>query len=142
MLLDISTAQSKQQELSAEQVEFLKCVMEESHGSGASRFLGWYPSLFYTKREDSAKRDVLVADVHTDTPSVEHGDDGGVLHMGVGDVNLAMVVVDDALYAGPVFSHYELITPINERLTDAEFSKRLPSLRAPQWARESFLVTK
>ncbi|RLN71909.1 hypothetical protein BBJ28_00025555 [Nothophytophthora sp. Chile5] len=113
--------------------------MEERFGSGGSRYCGWYPGLFYESREDSGNRDVLVVDVHTDTPSVEHGDPGGVLHLGVGDPLMAFFVVNNAMYAGPVFSSYELVTPIDTRLTDEEFQAKLPTLRAPLWARQSYL---
>ncbi|TMW64938.1 hypothetical protein Poli38472_009105 [Pythium oligandrum] len=138
-LKDIAQCQVDKKHLDEEQEHFVKTVMEERFGSGGSRYMGWYPSLFYTSRQDSGKEDHLVADVHTDTPSVEHGDVGGVLHVGVGDVNCGFFVVDKTMYAGPVFSSYEFVTPINERLTDEEFSTRLPQLAPPDWARNSYL---
>ncbi|DBA04937.1 TPA: hypothetical protein N0F65_006939 [Lagenidium giganteum] len=135
----VALAQERKQPLAPEQDKFLKQVMEESHGSGASRYLGWYPKLFYKSREDSGKSDILVVDVHTDTPSVEHGDPGGILHWGVGNVNFGLFIVDGVTYAGPVFSNYEFVTPINKRLDDDEFAKKLPEVVSPSWATDSFL---
>lgn len=138
-LEDISQRQCNDEDLDDEQVDFLKSVMEERRGSGASRYLGWYPKLFYTKKEDSSKRDVLVADVHTDLPSDIHGDPGAVMHWGVGDVNFGFFAVNNAMYAGPVFSSYEFMRSINDRWNDKEFEANLASVTPPQWALDSFL---
>lgn len=131
-LRDIAEAQLAHRELTNEQDNFLKTVMEERHGSGGTRYLGWYPQLFYTSREDSGKREVLVADVHTDPADANSGDPGCILHEGVGDVHMMLMVADTAsmggevpselcCYAGPVFSHYEFPTPVGKRLTDEEW---------------------
>ncbi|RLN93150.1 hypothetical protein BBJ28_00013355 [Nothophytophthora sp. Chile5] len=138
-LEEIAVCQAESRPLSDPQVAFVKTVMEERFGSGSTQYSGWYPSLFYDSREDSGKRDVLVVDVHTDSPSVEHGDPGGVLHLGVGDPLVGFFVVNNVMYAGPVFSSYEFVTPIDARLTDDEFQERLPTIRAPHWARRSYL---
>jgi hypothetical protein len=138
-LEDIAIRQASKKKLSEGQVRFMKSVMEESHGSGASKYRGWYPQLFFESPQDSGKRDVLVVDVHTDSPSIEHRDPGGVLHLGVGDPLVAFFVVDGVAYAGPVFSSYEFLTSIDTRLTDQEFEKRLPATSAPRWALQSFL---
>lgn len=136
---DIAVAQAESRALNEQQVSFLKTVMEERFGSGATRYLGWYPQLFYTHPKDSGKQDVLVVDVHTDIPSVEHGDSGGIVHLGVGSVLTGFFVVNNAMYAGPLFSCYEFVTPIDERLTDEEFEDQLPSVSPPDWAKRSFL---
>jgi hypothetical protein len=136
---DIALAQAEHRELSEQQVSFLKTVMEERFGSGATRYLGWYPRLFYTHREDSGKQDALVVDVHTDVPSVEHDDPGGILHLGVGNILTGFFVVNNAMYAGPLFSCYEFVTSIDERLTDEEFEHQFPSVSVPEWAKRSFL---
>ncbi|RLN55533.1 hypothetical protein BBJ28_00002767 [Nothophytophthora sp. Chile5] len=138
-LEEIAVCQAESRPLSEPQVAFVKTVMEERFGSGSTQYSGWYPSLFYESSEDSGKRDVLVVDVHTDSPSVEHGDPGGVLHLGVGDPLVGFFVVNNVMYAGPVFSSYEFVTPIDMRLTDDEFKERLPTIRAPHWARRSYL---
>lgn len=127
--------------LSSEEDAFLKCVMEERHGSGGTRYLGWYPTLFYTSREDSGKREVLITDVHTDPADSNVGDPGCVVHEGVGDVHLMVVVADTSnvpigessadrlhgpsCYAGPVFSHYEILAPTGTRLTDGQWKQVL-----------------
>ncbi|DBA04947.1 TPA: hypothetical protein N0F65_006949, partial [Lagenidium giganteum] len=138
----ISLVQQQKQPLTDDQTKFLKRVMEENHGSDRSRYLGWYPKLFYQSAEDSGKRDVLVVDVHTDAPSKAHGDPGGILHWGVGDVNFGLFIVDGITYAGPVFSNYEFVTPVDQRLTDEEFEGQLPGMVSPKWATESFLCSK
>merc|ERR1712224_571955 len=123
-LRDIAEAQLAHRELTSEQDHFLKTVMEERHGSGGTRYLGWYPMLFYTSREDSGKREVLVTDVHTDAADPLVGDPGCVVHEGVGDVHVMFVVADTSdekdggglcCYAGPVFSHYEFLGPTETR---------------------------
>merc|ERR1719388_488727 len=109
-LRDIAEAQLAHRELTNEQDNFLKTVMEERHGSGGTRYLGWYPQLFYTSREDSGKREVLVADVHTDPAYANSGDPGCILHEGVGDVHMMLMVAGTGdevpselcCYAGPV----------------------------------------
>ncbi|ETI34158.1 hypothetical protein F443_19289 [Phytophthora nicotianae P1569] len=136
---EIAVLQAEHRPLSESQVNFLRTVMEERFGSGGSRYCGWYPGLFFESREDSGKSDVIVADVHTDSPSTIHGDKGGVLHLGVGNPLMAFFVVDKVMYAGPVFSSYEFVTPIDERLTDNEFKSKLPSMRMPDWAHQSYL---
>ncbi|GMF13824.1 unnamed protein product [Phytophthora lilii] len=135
----IAVCQAKLAPLSDEQVGFLKAVMEERFGSSGLRYCGWYPGLFYESREDSGKSDVIVADIHTDSPSAEHCDPGGVPHVGVGNPMMAFFVVNRAMYAGPVFSSYEFVTPIDERWTDEDFERMLTRLPMPEWARLSFL---
>ncbi|GLD93621.1 hypothetical protein PINS_up002213 [Pythium insidiosum] len=139
-LAAIAECQATDRPLSDEQVDFVKTVIEERHGSGGTRYLGWYPSLFLANREDSGKEDHIVADVHTDVPSIEHRDPGGILHLGVGNVHFGYFVVDKTMYAGPVFSSYEFVTPINARLTDDEFSEKLSSIEMPSWAIDSFVA--
>ncbi|KAJ0394473.1 hypothetical protein P43SY_007390 [Pythium insidiosum] len=139
-LKDVAECQAVERPLTEEQIDFVKTVIEERHGSGGSRYLGWYPSLFLANREDSGKQDHIVADVHTDVPSVEHRDPGGILHLGVGNVHYGYFIVDKTMYAGPVFSTYEFVTPIDTRLTDAEFSKTLHTLQMPSWATDSYVA--
>jgi len=131
---EIAEAQLARHKLADQQEAFLKRVMEERHGSGGSRYMGWYPQLFYTSREDSGKREVLVTDVHTDAADPTVGDPGYVLHEGVGNVHVMFLVADTSAadggsrapesaccYAGPVFSHYEFLAPSGTRLTDEEW---------------------
>lgn len=62
-------------------------------------------------------------------------DPGYVLHCVVGDPLVVFIVVNEVMHAGPVLSSYEFITPIDKRLSDAEFEQQLPQVRAPLWAR-------
>ncbi|GLE06565.1 hypothetical protein PINS_up015959 [Pythium insidiosum] len=78
-------------------------------GSGTPSYRGWYPGLFFKAREQAVEADYLVADVHTDTPSLTSP--GHVVHLGVGQVFSGVFVVDDVMYTGPVFSSYEVVTP-------------------------------
>ncbi|KAK1947333.1 hypothetical protein P3T76_001343 [Phytophthora citrophthora] len=136
---EIASLQVEHKPLSDGQVNFLKTVMEERFVSGGSKYCGWYPGLFYESREDAGKSDVIVADVHTDSPSTEHMDPGGILHLGVGNPLVAFFVVDNTMFAGPVFSSYEFVTPIDKRLTDEEFERKLPAMQMPEWASGSYL---
>lgn len=124
--------------LSEEEESFLKRVMEEERGSGSTRYLGWYPMLFYTRPEDSGIREVLVTDVHTDPADPNVGDPGCIVHEGVGDVHVMFVVADTSdqkdgerldgglcCYAGPVFSHYEFVAPAGTRLTNEQWKRVL-----------------
>ncbi|ETM34052.1 hypothetical protein L914_18798 [Phytophthora nicotianae] len=139
ILGEIAERQAAKKELDEDQVTFLKSVMETTPGSGLTKYGGWYPSLFYGNRMDSCKRDVLVVDIHKKYPLPEHGDPGGVLHLGVGDPALGFFIVNEVMYAGPLFSSYELMTPVDERLTDKEFKMKLPSMSAPEWTGQSYL---
>ncbi|KAG2785708.1 hypothetical protein PC129_g15520 [Phytophthora cactorum] len=139
ILGEIAERKANKQELDEDQVTFMNSVMERTPGSGLTKYGGWYPKLFYDCRMDSCKRDVLVVDVHTKYPSREHGDAGGVLHLGVGDPVVGFIIVDEVMYAGPLFSSYEFMTPIDQRLTDKEFKAKLPSMRVPGWTEQSYL---
>ncbi|KAK1944382.1 hypothetical protein P3T76_004294 [Phytophthora citrophthora] len=136
---EIASLQAHHQPLCETQVDFLKTVMEERFGSGGSKYVGWYPRLFFESREDSGKSDVIVVDVHTDSPSSVDTDSGGVLHLGVGNPLMAFFVVDKTIFAGPVFSSYEFLTPSDQRLTDEEFEHKLPAMEMPQWQHQSYL---
>ncbi|OWZ20454.1 hypothetical protein PHMEG_0005125 [Phytophthora megakarya] len=112
-LEEIVRLQMKVEKLNEVQVRFVKSVMEQTHGSGAITYNGWYPQLFFESPHDSGKHDVLVVDITTDTPSVEHCDPGGIVHLGVGDSIVGFFVVN-VMYADPVFSNYEFVTPIDK----------------------------
>ncbi len=146
-------------------VDFIRSLMNIStQPYFGKRYSGWYPALFYkdygqtlpesggffgqagSDNNGSDRRDHLVVGVHTaptDAYSV-----GGVLHEGVGDVDLMMVAVDNGpdrmVYAGPTMRHYEWIEPgpsLN-RLSDDQWSLRILSgsrPSRPDWTR-SYLV--
>jgi hypothetical protein len=145
-LKGIAEKELAQKELSPEEVRFLEEVVQLSRGSGAPRYNGWYPGLFYTGGDDSGKWDALVADVHTDVPNPLVGDPGCVLHQGVGNVDLLFLAVDNGkdrmVYAGPVLSHYEFELPGVARKSDSEWRNDLRTGRQPSrpdWTR-AYLV--
>ncbi len=93
------------------------------------------------------RRLAVVADVHTASgvPGEEKGS-GRVLEEGVGNADEVFVLVDieGDLYItrGAIFSYYEFLQPIQDRLTDEAWQQRLDDSKAPPrptWTRE-FLV--
>jgi hypothetical protein len=118
---------------SAEERAFLRAAVEvkSSKSCGGPRYFlsGWYPKLFPNPKA-SMEWDPSVADIHTQ-PTDEGGHPvGKVLHVGVGNVNLAAFVVpghDGKTRAclGPVFSYYELIEGNFNRLTDEKWKERI-----------------
>jgi len=133
--------------LTAAETKFLKEVVQRvAHGSGETRYGGWYPGLFYEKTTDSGVWDAICADIHTDTPDQMAGDPGCVLHQGVGNVDYLLIAVesgkDRMVYAGPVLSHYEFEMAGVSRKSDEEWRQdindgKLPA--RPTWTR-SYLV--
>lgn len=132
-LQEIAGLQAKSELLTPEQQHFLKTVVKDGHAEG------WYPQLYYEGKRGCNKRDAVVVDVHTDLPSFEHRDPGAVLHWGVGDINLGYFIVDNVMYAGPVFSSYEFTRPIDERWSDTQFEVNIEDVPPPRWAMNSFL---
>jgi hypothetical protein len=92
---------------------------------------------FQTAVESEADKSVaIVADVHTDVNTSQ------VLEEGVGNVFLMFVVVqvEGRIYVveGGVFSYYEFLQPMNNRLTDEEWqTMEKPPL--PDWV-GSFII--
>ncbi|HEY3854895.1 MAG TPA: DUF3160 domain-containing protein [Verrucomicrobiae bacterium] len=131
---------------------------------GVETYNGWYPALFYhnvyvpanwavlgnfDETEGSDKWDALVTDVQTDPGTIlapgPINDPGAILEEAVGSANLIMLAVDNGtnrmVYAGPVLSHYEFESPVNTRLTDAQWKTQLQSAEQPppDWT-SSYLV--
>jgi hypothetical protein len=140
MLRAIAEKEVAQQPVTAAETRFLKDVVVRGGGSGMPPVSGWYPSLFshrstYKHQDDAHKWVALVADVHTDPPAVTVPDPGCVLHQAVGNVDLLVLAVengaDKAVYAGPVFSHYEFEAPNAIRRTNAEWHEALRGGRPP-----------
>ncbi|KAJ0396813.1 hypothetical protein ATCC90586_005322 [Pythium insidiosum] len=136
-LREISEYQRDTRQLTWKQKEFLRDIIEVNMGSGSPSYAGWYPGLFFKSREDAVEADYIVADVHTDVPTLTSP--GHVVHLGVGNVFSGLFVVDDVMYTGPVFSSYEVVTPFPTRLTDQEFSKSMRQYSCEPWAEASYL---
>ena len=150
------------------ETNFLKDTIEHSMDTytGQKKYTGWYTRLFFWGSNengtpsgtewipgkplpighDCAFEALSVTDVHTDGPSAPDSDPGGVLHEGIGRVNVLMIAVDNGLdrmvFAGPVFTHHEFTEPIGVRLTDDDWRKRVKSAtppKPPPWTRH-FLI--
>jgi len=132
--------------LSEEEESFLRKTFDDSAwlriGSGSvPDYDGWYCRLYYERYQDPKKWKALkweptVADVHTDPHN------NVVLEVGVGDVNLMIIAVDNerdrAVYVGPVYSYYEFWQPVADRLTDQQWQKQIESgsqPARPSWTR-------
>lgn len=120
-LVDLSSKELENEELTQEDYEFIKYFGEELEG-------------VISEVEDKAKKTTIVADVHTD------GNTQQVLEEGVGYVKLIVVaykVPDGRILvgAGPVMSYYEFKQPMSNRLTDEAWREMLennpPS--EPEW---------
>jgi len=116
-----------------------KTIDRRGGGSGPPRYDGWYCDLFYD-RQECAKWDPIIADVHTDPAS------GKCLEVGVGDVNMGVIAIDNekdrAVYVGPLFSYYEFRHPVNDRLTDQQWQQMISTGKIParpRWV-EAFQV--
>lgn len=148
----ISEKELAQQPLNTEETAVFENFVERKlEYTGFRYWTGWYPSLFYTNymlpvsdKTQSTLCDVwdpLVTDVHTDAPDAIVGDPGAVIHEAVGNPHMLLIAIDNgpdkAVYAGPVFSHYEFETGPSTRLSDAEWKARLLTQKPqpPTWTR-------
>lgn len=125
--------------LTAEQRLFLESTIDRRgtlpNGSGSRpRYDGWYCDLLYGVKEPS-KWDPVVIDVHTNPKDRE------VLQAGVGDVNFAVLAVDNeddvAAYVGPIYSYFEFTRSAESRMTDNEWQQEILEGKAPlrpDWA--------
>jgi hypothetical protein len=133
VLREIAAKQLARKELTVDEKRVLEDVVQIEHGSGFTRYNGWYPALFYKGRKDSAKWDALVADVHTDPP--DDTGPGSVLHQAVGNVDLLMIAIDNGqdrvVYAGPVMSYYEFEMSGTGRKSDEEWKADIEEAKIP-----------
>jgi len=114
---------------------FLKNMLVlPDHVCGAP-YTGWYTKLYYTGEIGLNAYDALVADVHT-APTDETGNPvGWVLHVGTGDVEMAIVNAETpegqpTAFIGPVYKYHELVTTNFQRLSDEEW-KTMYALSQP-----------
>lgn len=133
----IAEKELAQKELTAEETKFLGELVEVDRGCGGPpTFFGWYPRLYYGNGDDVTRWDALVADVHTDPMS-------GVLHQGVGNVDLMVVAIDNGkdrmIFLGPTMSHYEFELEGAQRKSDSEWRADLKAGKTParpEWTRD------
>ena len=101
--------------------EELMCILEcRPYGSGEVTYTGWYSQLFYIP-ENCMKNQSEVSSYFS-APDDDRGT-GGICHLGNGDVQLMYIIVNGAVYIGPVYTVYDIITPSNARYNDTEWSK-------------------
>ncbi len=152
ILANMAEKELVQQPFDTNEVLFIKGIMnDQSHGYLGPSYDGWYPRLFYkdygqlignTDTAPCMKPDPLVTDIQTAPPDDIDGQ-GGVLHEGVGYVDMMLVAIDNGadkmVYAGPMLSHYEFIKPGPTliRLTDSQWYPPFPP--RPEWTR-AYLV--
>ncbi len=151
-LQGISEKELARQPLAPSETAFLQGLVEDLSVSytGVRTYSGWFPGLFYlnTRAQHSYywagdPWDALVTDVHTDPEDPDVGDPGSILHEGVGNVHLKLIAVDcgpgdRAVYAGPVFSHYEFHCGPTTRMTDSEWKAKVTARDLPpqpDWTR-------
>jgi hypothetical protein len=127
-LENIAVRELEQQELSEDQITFLKTMINDYMVSGPS-ITGWYTELFFDV-EKSLNTDFTVADVHTQPTDQFGARVGNVLHVGNGKINLGVFLADNTCnpgqymaYAGPVSSFYQEVMPGFRRLNDEEWEK-------------------
>ena len=112
--------------LTSAERNFLKgMLILPDHVCGAP-YNGWYPRLYYRGDQDSFKKDIVVADIHT-APTDENGYPvGWVLHAGTGALDMAILAAETpeghfTAFVGPVLSYYERLATGFKRLTDEEW---------------------
>lgn len=155
-LRNLSVKELNRQALDTNEIFFIQNLIENPNGySNARTFSGWYPTLFFKNSREAHSGeysssdfwDALVTDVQTDPTDVIVGDPGCILHEGVGNVHLLVVVAnwgtnDAAVYAGPVMSHYEFELGPTTRKSDSEWKTDLRNgiqPDQPDWTK-SYLI--
>ena len=120
-LVDISSKELKNEELTPDDYDFIKNFGDNLDG-------------VISDVDDRAKKTTIIADVHTESNT------GQVLEEGVGYVDLIVVAykLPDGrilIGAGPVMTYYEFKHPMGDRLTDEAWRALLKSNppQKPEW---------
>ena len=116
-LINISTKELENKELTDSDYEFIRNFGENLDS-------------IVTGVKDKGKETTIIADVHTDTNT------GQVLEEGVGYVDLILVAYmtpngNIIVGAGPVLSYYEFKHPMDDRLTDEQWTDMLQGGQTP-----------
>jgi hypothetical protein len=133
----VATKELNAQPLTPEEQAFIQKTIDKRGnvriGSGRRpHYDGWYCDLVYdglTPPMTPMKWDPTIVDVHTDPESRT------VLELGVGDVNLCVISIDNekdrTAYVGPIFSYYEFRHPAEDRLTDQQWQNMISKGQLP-----------
>lgn len=142
----IADGELKGEELTTDQLDFLKTTIVNESICGGPIFTGWYTSLFF-QSDSFDKWRPTIADVHTN-PNSGPLPGPHVLHVATGNVELMIFTADTCqgaeAFVGPVFRYHEVIVPEIKRLKDSDWETRLKDGTAPgqpAWT-QSFAVTK
>ncbi len=149
MLERIARKELLGERLTAQETEFMERTISQNgnmlFGSAfidTLQFDGWYPELIYKFKSDGfggKEQGVfhpVIADVHTSTRNQT------VLQVGTGRADMCVLIADQlqggcCAYVGPVYSFYEFVQPVNERLDGGEWRQLLNDsqveLRRPPW---------
>jgi Protein of unknown function (DUF3160) len=122
-LQTLARKELKAEPFTEQEKAFIKKTIDiRGGGSGPPHYDGWFCELFY-HRNECAKWDPTIADVHTDP------DSNSCLEVGVGDVNFAVIAIDNdkdrGVFVGPVYSYYEFHQPTANRLTDEKWHEMI-----------------
>ena len=107
--------------------EELKSIIDEHRGSGSPYYTGWYCKLFYN--DTNALVPTYEASSYF-TAVPDDRDDGGICHLGNGDVQLVYIVCNKILYVGPVYTVYDIVTPYTKRYNDDEWKAEYKQYQA------------
>ncbi len=143
----IAKKELKGEQLSADDISFLKKTIVIENMCGGPIFNGWYTSLYF-RADNFDKFKPTIADVHTNPNTLPPLGPPGVLHVATSDVNLMVFTSDKCgspeAFVGPVFRYHEVDPGEIQRYTDSEWETMLKDGKAPgqpAWT-SSFMVTK
>lgn len=135
LLVSLKTMAEKElrgKDLSDEEYEVIRNI-----GSILEGLVTFSPQVQEQIESETDERMAIVADVHTDVNT------GQVLEEGVGNAFRIFVVVPirggTTVAQGGVFSYYEFLHPMSDRLTDEAWQAMSPKPDQPVWT-ESFIV--
>jgi len=155
-LKQLAQKELNQQPFSDKESAWIKKTIHKYYRSGSGggwKWDGWYCGLFMNSREESEVFDPIIADIHTAPPSPNFGFSGTVLSEAVGAVNMMVAAVDNGndvtMYAGPVYSHFEIIPDGIKRFSDSNWKEALKTNRHltdtevnyPEWAMKYVVVS-
>lgn len=132
-LKTIAEKELKKEDLSTEEVQFLKETIMAQMGCGSPIFSGWYTSLYFSAERVDKWRPTI-ADVHTN-PNSGPLPGPNVLHVGTSNVELMILTADRcdgaAAFVGPVMRYHTVDIKEIKRLADSDWEKMLKDKVAP-----------